>query len=89
MSGVRDIERYDCFLGGTDSAVLQERLGLSLAGVAVARGLMAESLVTYQLDCYGEICFQQCSIFKGLCSRRNPLSYGDNSYCAGMKWFHA
>lgn len=61
MSGVREIERYDCFLGGTDPAVLHERLGLSLAGVAVARGLTAESLVTYQVDCYGEVYFQQYS----------------------------
>ena len=63
MSDVGDTDRYDCFLGsgGGDATVLHERLGLSLAGMAVAVGPTAESLVTYQADCYGEVYFQQYS----------------------------
>ena len=61
MSDFSDIERYKCFLDDVDPPLLHERLGMSLAGMAVARGLREESLVTYQVDCYGEVYFQQYS----------------------------
>ena len=43
----------------SDPFLLQERLSLSLAGLAVSRGSRPRSLVFYQADSYGELYFQE------------------------------
>ncbi|KAL8602319.1 hypothetical protein ACOMHN_022832 [Nucella lapillus] len=57
MSDISDSGRYTCFT--SDPILLRERMGLSLAGLAVAKGSEPDSFLTYQADCYGQLFFQR------------------------------
>ncbi|XP_025077692.1 TATA box-binding protein-associated factor RNA polymerase I subunit C-like isoform X2 [Pomacea canaliculata] len=59
LSCMSDITYFKAINGIQDSKVARQRLGTSLAGVAVLEGQMPESIITYQVDSFGEI-FYQC-----------------------------